>query len=333
MAIEKISDNNYRVRKMVKGIKYTLKFDHRPSQKEITIALAEAFEGNQGTSANAGTVYQYAIDYIEKSRVNKRSSTTIINYQSIIRNTPPFFLELDFFDVTQADVQDVIDEYSKTHSPKSVRNLNGFYMAIFKEFRPSFIINIKLPMKKKNFEYQPTTRDVQRILEYIKGTRYELFLNLSVLGLRRSEIPCLSKQDIVGNNTLIINKDYVLDENNKYYIKNSPKTDATNRTIPIPQNIADMIKESEGMIFTGNPHTVNEFLHKAQDDLNIPRFRLHILRHFAAAYLMKKGFTTVQIENYMGWEHGSSTMQKVYAYNLDPEESQKDIVNAFDELN
>ncbi len=332
MGIEKISDSNYRVRKMVKGKKYTLKFDHKPSQKEITFALAEAFEANQETSANAGTVCQYAFDYIEKSRINKRSSTTIINYQSIIRNTPSDFLTFNLFDVTQTNIQNMIDEYSKTHSPKSTRNLNGFYKAVFKEYRPSFIYNIKLPAKKKNFEYQPTTKDVQRILEYSKDSRYYLFLNLSALGLRRSEIPCLSKNDIVNNNTLIINKDYVLDENNNYYIKSSPKTDATNRAISIPQNIADMIKEHDEMLFTGNPHTVNEFLHKAQDALNIPRFRLHILRHFAAAYLMKKGFTVVQIENYMGWEHGSSTMQKVYAYNLDPEESQKDIVTAFDEL-
>ncbi|MDD6633652.1 MAG: tyrosine-type recombinase/integrase [Lachnobacterium sp.] len=76
-------------------------------------------------------------------------------------------------------------------------------------------------------------------------------------------------------------------------------------------------------------HTINEYLHKCQDALDIPRFRLHVLRHFAAAYLLKNGFNSTQIEDYMGWEHGSSVMQKVYAYYLNPHESQQDIASVF----
>jgi len=66
--------------------------------------------------------------------------------------------------------------------------------------------------------------------------------------------------------------------------------------------------------------------------LGIPHFPLHILRHFAAAYLNKMGFTRDQILQFCGWEKSSNVMERVYSYNLDPEESQKDISDAFDNL-
>lgn len=328
--IEKISESSYRVRKMIKGKSYTLMFDHKPTQKEVTFALAEKLENTLVSSSKSGTMEQYAYDYIDLARKNGRSSTTISGYKSIVKNTPSDFLNIDLLDLTQDNLQEMIDLYARTHSPKSTRNLNGFYQSVLKEYRPTFSSNLKLPQRKKGYDYQPGTKDIQKILEYARDSRYYVFLRLSVIGLRRSEIPCLTKDDVLDDNTLIINKDYVLDEDNKYYIKNTPKTDATNRRILIPEDVAEMIRNTDGMLFKGNLHTVNEYLHKVQDALNIPRFRLHILRHFAAALLLKNGFSVVEVEDFMGWEHGSSTMQKVYAYNLDPEESQKKIIDTFD---
>ena len=56
------------------------------------------------------------------------------------------------------------------------------------------------------------------------------------------------------------------------------------------------------------------------------------MRHFAAAYLAKQGFTKEQILEYCGWEKGSNVMERVYSYNLDPEDSQKDIAMTFNDL-
>jgi len=44
------------------------------------------------------------------------------------------------------------------------------------------------------------------------------------------------------------------------------------------------------------------------------------------------GFTRDQILQFCGWEKSSNVMERVYSYNLDPEESQKDISDAFDNL-
>ena len=66
MKLEQLPSGSYRVRKMVKGITYCMIFDHKPTQKEIAIALAERI---QDEGVNKGTFYKYAREYIENKKV------------------------------------------------------------------------------------------------------------------------------------------------------------------------------------------------------------------------------------------------------------------------
>ncbi len=330
MKIQQLPSGSYRVRKYIEGHTYSLTFDHKPTNREITKALAAKLGAHEEKLAEQGLMDSQALKYIDKLKSENKSPTTIGGYLSIFRNTPEWFLKTDISAVDNDCLQELVDEYKRTRSAKSTANLLGFYRAVLSEYRPSFVVRVKLPARQKSYEYEPSTKDIQAILEYSKDSRYYLFLRLAVLGLRRGEVACITAADLNEDNVLTINKDLIVD-NNKYVVKPAPKTAASNRRILIPSDVADMIR-TQGKVFEGNLHTVNEYLHKVQDALQIPRFRLHILRHFAAAFLLKNGFTTKQIEDYMGWEHGSSTMQKVYAYNLDPEESQKDIVDIFNKL-
>lgn len=331
MKIEKLPNGYYRVRQQYKGKRYSINFDHKPTTKEVNIAMAERMSSQGNNSTIEGSLSEYADKYISKCEKDDKSPSTIKGYHSIKRNTPSWFLNTELAKITEEDYQKLIDEYYKAHSGKSTRNMYSFWHSILAEYRPYLKLSVKLPPKEKKHEYEPTTQNIKDILEYSKGTRYYLPLRLASIGLRRGEICALTYKDLDKNNVLTINKDIVVDSDNKQVIKNSPKTDASNRRILVPSDIADLIRESE-IVFDGNMHTINEFLHKAQDKLEIPRFRLHIMRHFAAAYMLKNGFTTVQIEDYMGWEHGSTVMQKVYAYNLDPQDSQKDIASIFSNL-
>lgn len=331
MKIEKLPSGSYRIRQQYHGRRYNITFDHKPSQKEINIALAERMSSQGDYSAPEGTLEQYANKYLAQSKKDGKSPSTIKGYSSIKKNTPIWFKRLDLNKTTEADFQKVVDEYYETHSSKSTRLFYSFWHSISAEYRPYLALKVKLPDKEKKVEYQPSTKDVKRILEYAKESRYYLVLRLASIGLRRGEACAITSKDLNEDNILTINKDMIIDENNKQIIKPEPKTMASNRRILIASDIADLIRQQE-TVFDGNMHTINEYLHKCQDALEIPRFRLHILRHFAAAYMLKKGFTVVQIEDYLGWEHGSSVMQKVYSYNLDPEDSQKDIASIFSDL-
>lgn len=330
MKIEKFK-NSYRVRKTYKNKTYCLYFgEKKPTQTEIAIALAKKIEECNGNAA-PGTVKDYTNRYIDALRKEGKSTTTLNAYNSILNNTPDWFLKTELDKVTSSVMQKVIDEYSEKHSPKSTANFNGLYRCVLASFCPDRVISVKLPKREKKIEYEPSTKDIQAILKYAKGSRYELFLRLASIGLRRGEAAAITVADLSKDNVLTIDKDMVLDENNKYIIKDHPKTSASYRRILIPSDTADLLRKQE-KVFDGNLHTINEYLHKVQDALKIPRFRLHIMRHFAAAYLVKNGFTKNQVLEYCGWEKGSSVMEKVYSYNLDPEESQKDIASVFNNL-
>ena len=81
MKIEQLPSGTYRVRKMYKGHKYFLLFDHKPTQKEIIERLNVEMESIITTSADFKGC---AMDYI-KSRNNVLSPSTVITYERLIK--------------------------------------------------------------------------------------------------------------------------------------------------------------------------------------------------------------------------------------------------------
>ena len=78
MKLEQLPSGSYRVKKVVKGVTYRVTFDHKPTQKEITIALAERI---QDEGVNNGTFYKYAREYIN-NKEGVLSPATIRTYNT-----------------------------------------------------------------------------------------------------------------------------------------------------------------------------------------------------------------------------------------------------------
>ena len=236
MKIEK-NGNKYRVRKMVDGKKIILSFDHKPSKQEILTAFAD-----NDFSDNRGSFLSCAQSYIE-SKSNVLSPTTIKAYESVLKNAiPADFKQKSISQITQTDIQLVINEYSASHTPKSVRNVHGFISAIFRQFRPKMKIITTLPQKVENEHYIPSEDDIKRILDASKeDPRLHIPFQLGVMGLRRSEVCALTLDDIDGN-TLTINKALVYDKNNKWVVKTT-KTTAGTRKIYIPDALVEEIMQ------------------------------------------------------------------------------------------
>ena len=326
MTIEK-RGTSYRITYYIKGKRYRITVDHKPTKFEAEELVQKAITGCADVPYN-NTVMQLATDYIALCIRNDKSPSTISAYRSMLKNTPTWFNDLSIKNVTKDTFQKMIDEYADKHSPKSTKNLCGFYKGVFADLSHIKNSTIVLPKREKKAEYEPTTKDIQRILEYSKGSEYECVLNLCAIGLRRGEAMAITSADLDEDNVLTINKDLVKDDDlKKYVIKDHPKTEASNRRIRIPDSLADMIRSRE-KVYTLSPNSLSKNIHRMQDALGIPHFRLHTLRHYASALLHKKGFTDRQIMTYMGWET-AETMHKVYNYNLDPSETQKDISDVF----
>ncbi len=311
MKIEKLPSGSYRIRKMYKGTTYTVITEYKPTQKEALQLLAAEMDKVQ-TRKTHMTFREASDKYIEVKE-NVLSPSTITGYRGIQRRISESFSKMNLNDITPIDVQKEINDYSSGHSPKTVRNINGFISAVLGMFRPDVKISTTLPQKIKSEPYVPSDSDIKKILEYAKGTAYEIPIILATFGLRRSEICALSLDDLNGN-ILTINKALVQNDSNEYVIKSTKTTDSA-REIYLPDYVVKLINE-KGCIYKGYPGQILKFLNRAQTALNIPHFRLHALRHYYASMSHAMGIPDSYIMAAGGWK-SDNVLKSVYRHALD----------------
>lgn len=85
-------------------------------------------------------------DYIAK-RESILSPRSIVDYKRIRRNSIQELMDIRLSDITQDIIQDVVNNDSKIHAPKTVRNNHGLISAVLKQYRPEMALNTALPKK------------------------------------------------------------------------------------------------------------------------------------------------------------------------------------------
>ena len=307
MKIEQISKSSYRVRKMVKGKYYTVIFDHKPSQKEIMIAMSETLQSPL-YGEDRGRFEEYCDKYIDSKR-NVLSPATIAGYQKLKKYISDDFKNKKIHEIDQLAIQEEINAFAVGHSPKYVRNVHGFISAVLRTFRPSMHISTTLPLNRKFERNMPTSEGVKMILKASEGSPYHIAFQLATLGLRRSEICGLTIDDLNGN-VLSINKSVVYDEHYNLITKSTNKTVESTREIYLPDSLVQEIKET-GTIYDYSPQALTRALHKYQDALGLERFRLHDFRAYFASYAHSIGIPDEYIIKMGGWKT-DHVMKSVY---------------------
>lgn len=318
MKIEKLPSGSYRIRKMYKGKTYTVVFDYKPTQKEAIEAMAH--ELKKITSDKTQFSFSKAAKEYVNMKKNVLSPRTIKEYSEMSNRFPDWFCNIPVSDITQVEINRLINEFSRDKSPKTVRNYHGFLTAVLGVFYPSLRISTILPQKVKNEPYTPSKTDVKRILLEAKDTPYEIPIILACYGMRRSEICALRLEDI-EKDVVHINKAMVLDENKKWVIKTTKTTEST-RDIIIPIELAEKIRK-QGYVYNGHPGCINTNLERIEKKLGIPHFSLHKLRHYFASQMSALGVPEADIMKMGGWgtDH---VMKSVYRHSmLDKEEQSK----------
>lgn len=310
MKIEKRGPNSYRVRKMYKGKMYTVTFDYKPTQKEAMQAMATELEREQKNFAHLD-FKKAAENYVNMKR-NVLSPRTIKEYSETIKRFPGWFQNLFISDISQIEINQLINELSRDKSPKTVRNYHGFLTAVMGTFCPSLRICTTLPQKLKIEPYVPSQEDIKSILRESRGTSFEIPIMLACYGMRRSEICALSLDDINGD-VVHISKAVVLDESKKWVIKTTKTTEST-RDIIIPMELADMIR-NQGYVYKGHPNSISDYLLKVEKQLGIPHFSIHKLRHYFASRMSELGIPEADILKMGGWET-DHVMKSVYRHSM-----------------
>jgi len=314
MKPEKLPSGSYRVKKMYKGKTYSIIFDHKPTAKEITIAMGEKI---QDDSSVKGTFEKFAKEYIS-NREGVISPATVRTYNIKLGQLSEDFRKSNLYDITSETVQREISHFALDHAPKTTKTLYGFVSSVIASYRPNLRLRVKLPQTIVKTEYEPSNDDIKRILEHVKGTRYSVPFQLGVLGCRRGEICALDISDLKGNELRIHRSKVYLD--GEWIVKETPKTDASNRTLTLPDSLVDEINK-QGYIYEGYPVALLKAINRAQKELGIQRFKFHALRSYFASYAHSMGIPDADIMAIGGWQT-DNVMKKIYRKSLDESKKQ-----------
>lgn len=290
-----------------------------PTKKLAKMAAAEwkaAKEQNRITPDNL-TVYDAAGRYIAAKK-GALSPSTIVGYEKIRRNYLKGQIGMTRLpEIDSATVQIWISELSACLSPKSVRNAYGLLSAVLDMFSPGTQLHIKLPAAKKPALYCPNDTDIKKLLASIQGTDLELAVLLAAFGpLRRGEISALDSDHIRGN-TVTVEFSMVLDENKSWVIK-QPKTSGGYRTIEMPSFVIERLKQKKGRVVNLTPNQITQQFGRRLKQLDVPHFRFHDLRHYAASIMHVIGVPDQYILQRGGWA-SDNVMKTVYRNVIDLE--------------
>lgn len=313
MTIEK-HGNKWRISETYKGKRYRISLDYKPTKHEAELLIHDKIQSADFATIANDSFKSAALSYIT-GRSNTISPSTDRAYRSILANLSDNFLAIRIPEMTQIFVQKEINHYSATHSPKSTRNAHGFISAVLREHRPSMQLYTTLPQKVKFEPYTPTGDDIDKVLEYVSGGKYEIPYRLACYGLRRSEICALTSADLDGN-LLTICKAKVQQDGGKWVIKPTPKTYESNRTIAIDSYLAELIANKDGYLFDGYPNRLNDHLKEIQKRLGLPRFRFHDMRAYFASKAHAIGIPDKYIMANGGWS-SDYILKRVYRRTMD----------------
>lgn len=319
MNIEKLPSGNYRITQMVDGKRYRLTVDHKPTKREAEELIREIVSRKHKNICDM-TFEEAALEYIS-SKSNILSPSTIRSYYDILKQLTPSFKELKIKDVEQIHVQHEINVCSKDKSPKTARNYHGFISPVIEMFNPSLSLHTSLPQKQKNDDdIIPTDEEVRAVIEASKSSRYYIPFMLAACGLRRSEICALTLDDLDGN-MLHIHRAKVLDTDDRFVIKEYPKTTDSNRRIYLPDVLVKEINNA-GLIYDGHPDKILENLCRFQKKLNIEHFKLHAFRKYYASMAHALGIPDKYIMKYGGWST-DNVLKDVYMKTLRDREQEE----------
>lgn len=326
MTIEKLPSGNYRISKMIDKKRYRATVDHKPSKSEAEKIIDELAKDRFTVSGKKMTFTEAAQGYLDL-KSNVLSPTTLKAYRSYLKNLPEEFTRMQIDKIDPILIQKLINGITPDYSSKSVYNIHGLISAVLGVYRPSLKLNTTLPPKARYEPCTPSKADVDRIKEAVRGTEYEIAFNLACYSLRRSEICALTAEDLGWDEKIgdyvMINKAYINagDGGENWIIRPYNKTSDSNRIVFIDEDLAALIRNTEGKLYKGHPDSLRRKLHQLLKELGMEKFRFHDFRAFFVSYAHAIGIPEAYILSQGGWS-SPSVMKKVYRRILEEKQSE-----------
>ena len=261
--------------------------DPSPKGKRICEQMASDWAAEKELNTSSLTFKDAANEYIA-SRTAVCSPRTIEEYTAYIDRYLSGIVRIRIDRITQADIQKLVNQISVGRSPKTVRNVYGFVIAVIDAYRDNFVCRIKLPQKAETSLHVPTDADIKQIIAKAEGTSLELPILLAAFGPMR-----------------------------RGWVIKSPKSTAGNRYIEYPDFVAEKWRDkTEGRLVEICPDTITKSFGILLKSLHIEHFRFHDIRHYSASILHALSVPDVYIQARAGWS-SDRTLKSIYRHTLD----------------
>lgn len=246
------------------------------------------------------------------------SPATIRGYMSYKHILNPI-ADIKLKALTQRNLQSYINTISATHSPKTVRNVNGLISTLLK-YNNCNILNISMPQSESIVYSVLTKQQLSDLLQYAHENDIEMYkaISLGACMLRRSEICGLTAKDI-SNGVAHVHNVMVQDENGEWIIK-VPKTTTSDRYVQLPDSLIRVLPK-RGTIVDVTPTIITHRYKQMLKTVGIPPSRFHDLRHFGASMLHALGVPDAYIMKQGGWS-SDKVLKQVYRNTLPDYEMQ-----------
>lgn len=289
------------------------------AEKQAAVFLANAKEEVKKRKENLYNItFKEAAERYIASRETVVSPSTTREY---VRALNGYYYERIkdklLFDITAEDVQLMVNDWAKRLSPKTIRDKHGFVSAVISTYRKDRFLDTTLPEPENIRLYTPEDKEIQYLINYVKGTKLEAPVIISAFAsLRRSEMCALTTKDI-GEDYINVDKAVVLDKDNNWVQKRT-KTQTGTRVIPIPREVAKRLKELArgGKIVDMSPNQLSGQFSYMLKKTGLTHFRLHALRSYYASVMHALKIPDQYIMQWGGWKD-QKTMQKHYQKPLD----------------
>lgn len=284
-------------------------------------------------------------NYFQDLSLRLKPSTLYIREINFRKHFLPYFGEMKIKEISPLVIREwqnkiLSENYSEGFMTTLHRQLTSFFNYAIKFYNlknnPCSTAG-KIKISKPANEIQIwTPENFNLFISKIRKPEVRLaFQILFYTGMRSGELMALNFNDIdYSNNTIKISKSY-------YKIAGkgaitTPKTDSSNRSIICPTFLLEDIKTYYDSLYQKEPNqkifmfakdNLRHYIRNYSEILNIPRIRVHDLRHSYASYLLQKNVSILAISKQLGHKDVKLTLS-IYSHLL-PEANDylKEILN------